>query len=687
MANEKPNSLEKIIAMMAEGIKPAENITVSEFAEKHRYINMPGAYVGPWKNETTPYLKKPMDVLNSTKYTGMCFAGPAQSGKTDMVLNFLGHTVMCDPSDMMIIQTSQSTARDFTKRRIDKFHRHNPYIGSKLLKRRDADNTFDKMYSNGMILSLAWPSINELSGKPIRRLWITDYDRIPDDIDHEGSCFDLARKRATTFKRFGMTAVESSPGKEIENPKWMPSSPHEAPPCKGILSVYNRGDRQRWYWRCPHCGHRFEGDFNLLKWPDSTDIQECAHGCWVGCPACEKKFRHEDKFDLNLTGDWLIEGQSWDRNGKPYGQGRKSDIASFWLKGLAASFSSWPSLVFNYLTAEEEFKNTGNQQALKTTFNVDFALPYTIRGVGSERLPEDLKNRADVEGGRTVPPGVRFLIATIDVQKRRWEVQVHGVCPGGDLVVVDRFAIRKSERLDEDGDPWPVEPGAYLEDWDLIRKQVLETTYPLADESGRRMPIKLTGCDSGGEAGVTANAYSFYRKLRDEHPGLEKRFLLINPTGHPSAPRWVMTYPDSHRKDRFAGARKEIPVLKINTNIIKDTLDSMLDRIVPNGGMIRFAKDLPDSFYTELTVEVRTPKGWDNPKNLRNESWDLLVYCLALLLTPKIGIERINWESPPSWADDWDDNTLIIEKETDNLPFAVKAKKDYDLSQLGQNLT
>ena len=32
--------------------------------------------------------------------------------------------------------------------------------------------------------------------------------------------------------------------------EWIPESLHEAPPTRGILSLYNGGDRRRWYWRC-----------------------------------------------------------------------------------------------------------------------------------------------------------------------------------------------------------------------------------------------------------------------------------------------------------------------------------------------------------------------------------------------------------------------------------------------------
>jgi hypothetical protein len=42
-------------------------MTVSEFAETHRKLNIPGAFVGDWDNNVTPYLVEPMNVLQSQK--------------------------------------------------------------------------------------------------------------------------------------------------------------------------------------------------------------------------------------------------------------------------------------------------------------------------------------------------------------------------------------------------------------------------------------------------------------------------------------------------------------------------------------------------------------------------------------------------------------------------------------------
>lgn len=103
------------------------------------------------------------------------------------------------------------------------------------------------MFRDGSFLKIGWPSIIVFSSSDYKRVALTDYDRFPEDIDGEGDGFSLASKRTTTFMSAGMTLAESSPGREITDVKWRRSSPHEAPPTTGILSLYNRGDRRRWY--------------------------------------------------------------------------------------------------------------------------------------------------------------------------------------------------------------------------------------------------------------------------------------------------------------------------------------------------------------------------------------------------------------------------------------------------------
>lgn len=688
-------NLEDITLSLLDILRPPERLTVSQTAAKYRYLNNPGSYIGHWDNTTAPYLIEPMDTLSEPEFDGEVFVGPAQCGKSDaLIINWSVYSIVGDPMDIMIVNPTQAASRDFSMRRIDRMNRHSPLVGKMLHTRRDADNKFDKHYKSGTMLSLSHPTVTELAGKPIPRVALTDYDRMDEDVGGDGNPFDLSAKRTTTFRSFAMCLAESSPSKPIEDLKWIAKTPHEAPPAKGIFALYNRGDRRRWYWPCPHCGEYFEGDWTLIRWNDElpTDIDK-AESVYMACPRNGCQIFPEDRHEMQQWGKWLKDGQGFDELGRVIGTGQRTKIASFWLKGVAAAFTTWQKLVSTYLAAQGEYERTGSEEALKKFFNTDLAEPYIPKDHDGVRLPEVLKSRAEKfhdNGEPVVPDGVRFLVALIDVQKNRFVVQIFGICPGNpfDVVVIDRFNIQKSNRTDHDGEHLWVKPSTYLEDWDLIIEQVMDRTYPLADGSGRRMAIKMTGCDSGGYAkskgeAVTAMAYEFYRSLRKRN--LHGRFHLTKGDPKPGQARTRITYPDAQKKDKLSSARGDVPVMMLNSNVLKDALNGRLDCVVPGKGMIRFPDFLTDSFFVELCAEIRTEKGWINPKDDRNESWDLCYMMLGLCASQLLMVEHIDWSNPPGWARPWDANDMI---SLPNQPkrFAQSEEPDYDFAKLGANL-
>ena len=687
--------LEQLIYEIAVESRPLERLSVVAAAEKYVKIKQLGSYVGPYQGMYTPYMIEPTNLLTSTQFTGMAFCGPVQCGKTQIIQSWLAHSVMTDPADMAIFQMTKAQAADFTTRRIDRLHRDSVEIGARLAPGVAADGQHRKIYRNGMILVISWPSATEFASKSIPRLFLTDYDRMPMDVEGEGSPFDLAMKRATTFRRNAMTVAESTPSHPVTDHRWSQKAefPHEAPPCDGILGLYNRGDRRRWMWMCRECDTPFEPDFRLLKWPDSKDLLEASEAAHLPCPHCGSVYEHSDKNEMNEEhARWIIEGQRWLGESKEVvGTPTRSKIASFWLKGPAARFQTWEDIVFSYLTAEQTYARSGDETALQTTVNTQQALPYRPKMSERLRMPEDIKARARDFGDKEVPEGVKFLVACVDVQKNRFVVQIHGIGLGGDKWVIDRFDIKKSKREDKEagGMLW-VNPGAYAEDWDELIEHVLLKSYPLANDHNRHMSVKITMCDSGGQAGVAKNAYNFYRRLRqppegvDIPPGLAARFLLVAGRPIPGAPRIRISYPDSGRKDRFAEARGEIPIGLLQTDMLKNELDNALDRTEPFGGRINFAHWLPHNFYVELTVEVKNEKGkWENPNKYRNESWDLLTYCNAACI--HLGTEQPEfWTNPPGWADDWDNNDLVFNiVDGNNL---TPEKEEIDFEKLGSEV-
>lgn len=669
MSNEKKtttryDTLDELLLELVDSLRPPDRLTVSESAEKYRYVYQPGSFIGQWDNTVTPYMCEPMDTLASRSINQMAFVGPAQSGKTDaLIINGIAYTVKVDPMDAMLFCPTQSAARDFSIRRIDRLHRHSKEIGDAQIRRADADNIYDKHYKAGNILTLTYPSVTELAGRPVPRVKFTDYDRIPDDIGGDGSAFDLGFKRTTTFGSFAMCMAESSPSRPVMDPKWIAKSPHEAPPCTGILGLYNRGDRRRWQWPCLHCWTWFEGTFELLRWDKKSSNLESARTVRMACPHCGSEIKPDERKEMQQWGIWVPDGMHVDDTGRLRGTPPTTKFRSYWLRGTAAAFVTWMDLVNIYLDACDEYERTGSEEALKKFRNNDMGEPYVPKSMESVRTPEGLMARA-VHGERgVVPDDVRCIIATVDVQKHQFVVQMTGLRPGYpvDLVPIDYFKIRKSRVKDEDGDPMQVSPATRQEDWDLLVEQVMEMTYPLGDGSGRHMKVFFTGCDSGGRAGVTDRAYQFYRRLH--RVGLSPRFRLIKGDNKPNVPRTRVSYPDNSHKTNASihAARGDIPLLMINTNALKDALSNRLDSITPGAGMVHLGNWLPRTWYEEMCAEVRTAKGWENPKQLRNEAFDLTNYAQALAIEPQVlGIESVNWEgNVPPWLEVWDKNVMV----------------------------
>ena len=135
--------------------------------------------------------------------------------------------------------------------------------------------------------------------------------------------------------------------------------------------------------------------------------------------------------------------------------------------------------------------------------------------------------------------------------------------------------------------------GLSLSDWAII-VGVLEKTYALQSDPSRWMPILAMAVDSGGEDGVTDNAYKFWRQCRSD--GLGKRVYLIKGDSTRRQKIITKTHPDNTgRSDRRADARGEVPVYLLQTDLLKDQLSNNLERETPGNGLIpRVADALKD---------------------------------------------------------------------------------------------
>ncbi|HBB0691346.1 TPA: phage terminase large subunit family protein [Escherichia coli] len=634
-------------------LRAPRRMRVADAVAQYMRVPMGAGNSVPWDPLVAPYVIEPMNCLASREYDAVIFVGPARTGKTiGLIDGWVIYNVICDPADMLIIQMTEEKAREHSKKRLARTFRVSPEVVSRLSPNKNDNNVYGRTFLAGNYLKIGWPSVNIMSSSDYKCVALTDYDRFPEDIDGEGDAFSLASKRTTTFMSSGMTLVESSPGRDVKDVKWRRTSPHEAPPTTGILSLYNRGDRRRWYWPCPHCGEYFQpcGDV-VAGFRDIADPVLASEAAYIQCPSCSGRIMPEQKRELNGRGVWLRDGESINADGSRYGDPRRSRIASFWMEGPAAAYQTLSQLVYKLLTAEQEYETTGSEETLKTVINTDWGLPYLPRASMEQRKSELLEQRAEPVPSRSVPDGVNFLVATVDVQAgrhRRFVVQVTGYGSRGERWIIDRYNITQSLRGDSDGESQRIDPASYPEDWDVLLTDVFHKSWPLASDPSQQMRLMAMAVDSGGEDGVTDNAYKFWRRCRRD--GLGKRIYLFKGDSIRRAKLITRTFPDNTgRTGRRAQAAGDVPLWLLQTDALKDRVNNALWRDSPGPGYVHFPDWLGSWFYDELTYEERSSDGkWSKPGRGANEAFDLMVYAEALVILH--GYEKIRWPDAPEWA-------------------------------------
>ena len=101
------------------GFKPPENLTVSQWAGKHRRLSSEtAAEPGRWRTARTPYLREPMDAFNDPRVRRVIMVAASQVGKSEFINNAIGYIIDQDPGSILFVHPTTIDARDYSKLRI-----------------------------------------------------------------------------------------------------------------------------------------------------------------------------------------------------------------------------------------------------------------------------------------------------------------------------------------------------------------------------------------------------------------------------------------------------------------------------------------------------------------------------------------------------------------------------------------
>ncbi|QCE34155.1 phage terminase large subunit family protein [Acetobacteraceae bacterium] len=629
-------------------------MSVSECAAKYRYLNnRGGGHVGLWKHSIAPYLCGPMDALSDERFLSVAVVGPARSGKTEIGRNWMMQSILTDPADFLVYAQGDDQIKSMVRDDVNPFLMLHNCLTEKQSTKREDDSLFHKKFL-GMSINFWAATYNNLIGKTAPRIILTELDA----IERNGEkAFRLASERRVTFGSESTVYAESHPdlADGITPTSWN----------RGIMSLYRDSDRRLWYWACPECGLYSSPTPGAVRemtlhYDETLSTDEIRQTARLLCPCCGALIEDKQRKDMNLTGVWVAAGQEISPEGKVTGDPIKKDTAGFWITGIMSPFlmHGIGGLAESLEKAKLKFKETGDDEELKITTVKTGGVPYTppasARRVDADALA--MREDPSLQLGK-VPDGVRFLTAAMDIQGNRFELLVRGWGRDGESWIISYQQIK-------------ADPSKSQHDWDDVIQRVMNKKWPLAEDPTKGLKILGFGYDSGGQEGVTSQAYAAWRRARKK--GFIKKLgfidgrevitvLPLKGMSRSSSSFLKIVYPDSSNSKKISIRAGDVPLGEFNPNRFKDLSASRLSVLEPGENYVHFPEGLGQlhDFYLQLASEERDITGrWEKRKGSnRNEAWDLLV--MTDVMNSVFGGYKMNWDNPPVWAKPLEENILL----------------------------
>lgn len=629
---DRVNKLNACLAKILSGMKPPEDLTVSQWADKNRRLTSESsAEVGKWRTSRTPYMFDILDSFTDPLIEHIVVVAASQVGKSETINNMVGYSIDQDPGPILLIQPTIDDVKRYSEMRIAPMIRETRCLKRKVAdpKSRDAANTKrQKSFPGGVLVMTGSNVAHDLSSMPIRYVFGDERDRWATSAGSEGDPWELAVARTRTFYNKKMVEVST-------------------PTVKGASAIensYNLGTMERWKTQCPHCGEYVELTFDNIRFEyDAAEngdkkIFHISEIFYV-CPECGGiSDEHTMK---SQPAKWVATVPEARKHHK---------TRSFWLTAWVSPWATWESIILQFLQA-------GTDSAkLQVVYNTQFGELWEERGdIASE---DDVMARREVYEAE-VPDGVLLLTCGVDTQDDRLEYEVVG-----------------HRRY---GETWGIKKGVILgrpdteEVWERL-DEVLSHKYKF--KSGVSLQISLTFIDEGGHFTQEVRQHCLARQY--DH------VFAIKGANRPDIP---YTAPPKKQKIVVNGkVIGQVWVYEIGVNAGKQKIVDNLRVQSPGANYCHFPlrDDYGKQFFKQLMSEhlayvpkLKHPWQWQKiPGHERNEAFDIRNYNLAAceILSP-------DWdaiEQKLRTAKPGEENASIPMKEKKAKPRKRKKSEFYD---------
>ena len=428
-------------------LKPPEDLTVSQWAEKFRVLDSKtSAAPGGWKNSVTPYLVGIMDAFNDPDVEEIIFCKCTQIGGTEAANNIIGYIIAQDPSPTLVVYPTLELAEYTGKNRLQPMIKLSPNLRDKYV---DEESKILEMQFDGMYIVLAGSnSAASLASRPIRFLILEEIDKYERNAGKEGDPIALAEERQKTFAANKKTFKTSTPTSRQGN----------------IWRAMERADElRRYYVPCPHCGHYQTLRFENLKWNGEKEPSKARDCAYYQCEQCRGIIEDRHKPLMLANGQWRTERT-----------GVHSRKVAFHLNTLYSPWVRFGDVAYEFLRSKDY------PELLMNFVNSWLAEPWETKdGAMTNELV--LEHQSGYEEGE-VPDETLIITAGVDVQRNGFYYTIRAWSYG-----MTSYNISHGQ----------------AESWEQI-EHIMNTEY--TDRAGNGYQVNLCAIDSGDQ---TDEVYAF----------------------------------------------------------------------------------------------------------------------------------------------------------------------------------
>jgi len=578
--------------------RPPPRLKVDEWADRYRVLQAgTSRQPGPWRTDTTPYLREVMQAYNSPdiRHVVLCFG--TQLGKTETIYNILGYVIDLEPYSTLLVYPREPDAKTVSRSRLQPMIAECPSLAEKVPSKNEFYQTLE-MYFPGMVLYLVGSnSAAALSQKACRNILRDEIDKYPPNVGKDADPLSLSEERAKSFWDIRKIIDVSSPTTE-EYGIWK-----QLQKCEKIME---------YQVPCPQCKKHIPLLFPNVIWkkPEAQEGEEdWKEKITLGrttaryeCQICGAKIRDEHKMAMLKGGKWVAQERVK----------KKIESIGFQLSSLYSPWLTWGEIAEVFLVAQRERKERGNLQPLQNFFNGWLAEPW--KQVIEKPEEGQLRNHITENPRREAPEACIALTCGIDVQQRGFYYTVWGWEPE-----------MTGQHLVDYG---------FLFGWNDVFNLVFNMEYVQGDK-GKKAKIFRAAIDTGGGVtaegwGKTAEIYEWLRKnSRGIVFGVKGMSRKADPNVHVQH-TMVDKLPGRHGK-RFGGG---LSMFMIDTNYFKEAFFNRLDNEDQGGNrVICFHRDTKRDFITQILAEEKRRDKHGRPEWVQvrrdNHYLDCTIYAMA----------------------------------------------------------